>query len=46
MQESHEELNNELKMKNYKITELNNLIDELKQKHQMELSVVQVIYPY
>jgi len=41
IQESQEDLKNEMKLKDFKITELTNFIEDLKQKNQMEINQLQ-----
>jgi Uncharacterized protein conserved in bacteria with the myosin-like domain len=41
--DAQEELENELKLKDFKISELNKMIEELNQKHEMDISNLKVI---
>ena len=40
--ENEDELKDELKLREYKITELSNFIEELKEKHKIEIATLNV----
>jgi len=42
IQESQEDLKNEIKLKDFKINELTKFIEDSKQKSQMEIALLQV----